>query len=433
MIGVGYASIAQHIIQFHDLNAMPSTFKLNVDKLDGGSGIEDTLRSHSAAWHKSCRNKINNLKLDRALKRNQDVLPVYFSPIKIRRLNSDGVQSMYVCIFCDKTSDHSKDTLHKASTFELDFKVRKCATDLQDTKLLAKLAGGDLIAIDALYHTKCLLNLYDRAKQAANNQSKGTDNEQSLKAIAFAQLLQYIEEFRDSEECAPVFNLMDLSKLYSARLHELGVNSEVHSTRLKEKIISAIPDLTANHQGRNVVFLFNRDIGRAIKQACDLDTDALTLAKAAKILRRDMFEHSQELFNGSFIPGCQQESVPLSMLSLVSMILDGPSIKDQSTKEHPHVPACLTIAQLMAFNTVKTRYSATQRHHIDRETPLPIYLALKIHGESRNRTLIDKFHKIWLCILYGRVLSISTDIGNSVCQSILSAPHFLERAPAPRS
>ena len=85
--GVGYASIAQHIIQFNDLNAMPSTFKLNVDKLDGGSGIEDTLRSHSAAWHKSCRNKINNLKLDRALKRNQDVLPVYFSPIKIRRLN----------------------------------------------------------------------------------------------------------------------------------------------------------------------------------------------------------------------------------------------------------------------------------------------------------------------------------------------------------
>ena len=163
------------------------------------------------------------------------------------------------------------------------------------------------------------------------------------------------------------------------------------------------------------MFLFNRDIGRAIKQACDLDTDALTLAKAAKILRRDMFEHSQELFNGLFIPDCQQESVPLSMLSLVSMTLDGPSIEDQSTKEHPHVHACLTIAQLMAFNTVKTRYSATQRHHIDRETPLPNYLVLKIQGESRNRTLIDKFHKIGLCIYYDRVLSISTDIGNSVC------------------
>ena len=33
------------------------------------------------------------------------------------------------------------------------------ATDLQDTALLAKIEGGDLIALDAKYHLACLTQL----------------------------------------------------------------------------------------------------------------------------------------------------------------------------------------------------------------------------------------------------------------------------------
>ena len=36
------------------------------------------------------------------------------------------------------------DTLHEAATFGLNQKVTKCATDLQDQQLLAKLSAGDL-------------------------------------------------------------------------------------------------------------------------------------------------------------------------------------------------------------------------------------------------------------------------------------------------
>ena len=50
--------------------------------------------------------------------------------------------------------------MHKASTMELDQKVRAYAIELQDTKLLAKLIGSDMIAIDAQYHVKCLLSFY---------------------------------------------------------------------------------------------------------------------------------------------------------------------------------------------------------------------------------------------------------------------------------
>ena len=55
------------------------------------------------------------------------------------------------------------------------------------------------------------------------------------------------------------------------------------------------------------------------------------------------------------------------------------------------------------------------RHNKERETPIPLYIGLKIHAETRSKSLIDTFSKMGLSISYDRVLSISTDVSNSVC------------------
>ena len=52
-----------------------------------------------------------------------------------------------VCILCD--SPAGTHGLHRASTFDIDFKVQKYATKLNDTCLLSKLSAGDIVAIDA--------------------------------------------------------------------------------------------------------------------------------------------------------------------------------------------------------------------------------------------------------------------------------------------
>lgn len=39
-----------------------------------------------------------------------------------------------------------------------------------------------------------------------------------------------------------------------------------------------------------------------------------------------------------------------------------------------------------------------------------------IHSESRNRYLVDKLYSLGLSISYGRVMNISTIMGNSVCE-----------------
>ncbi len=97
------------------------------------------------------------------------------------------------------------------------------------------------------------------------------------------------------------------------------------------------------------------------------------------------------------------------------MIIKGPTSKIDPL---PMVSqACLTIAQLIIFNSIaRSRNESTDksRHMRSRETPLPIYTALKIHGATRGRSLVDLFYKLGMTISHVRLLSVSTEITNSV-------------------
>ncbi len=89
--------------------------------------------------------------------------------------------------------------------------------------------------------------------------------------------------------------------------------------------------MECHKQGRNLVLIGNEHIGSALSKACEYNADnnSVILARAAKIVRRDMLQLKNK-FNGSFDTKCQEKSVPSSLLTLVSMVLNGPNIQDQS-------------------------------------------------------------------------------------------------------
>ena len=120
--------------------------------------------------------------------------------------------------------------------------VRKCALDLEDMELLAKLAPRDMIAIEAKYHRNCLRILYNRARQAAPKDEH--EDEARRHGIAFAELVAFMEDMR-GDDCAPVFKLADLGDMYTVRLEQLGVTVEtrIHTTRLKMRLLSVFRDL----------------------------------------------------------------------------------------------------------------------------------------------------------------------------------------------
>ena len=71
------------------------------------------------------------------------------------------------------------------------------------------------------------------------------------------------------------------------------------------------------------------------------------------------------------------------------------------------------------FNSVKhTRApnSFSVRHSSERETPTPIYVALKIHAITHSRNLIDALFNLGMCISYDRLLNLTSDISNTICE-----------------
>ena len=155
---------------------------------------------------------------------------------------------------------------------------------------------------------------------------------------------------------ASVFKLADLAQFYTSRMEQLGVK---HDGR--DYLLTFLT--CAQHQGRDVLLAFNEDLGDALAKACELDRylDGIHLARAAQIVRRHIFGDAK-VFNG-FHAGCQQDSVLPMLLALISMILEGPSIKHQREST---TPATLTIAQFLKFNSLKqhVRRAIYQGGHI---------------------------------------------------------------------
>ncbi|XP_041473700.1 uncharacterized protein LOC121422610 [Lytechinus variegatus] len=111
-------------------------------------------------------------------------------------------QAEPVCFFCNKPGGNEE--LHHASTMDIDKNVRRCATELGDTKLhvIAKLCAGDMAAIKAKYHRNCLRSLYNRIRTIAPKD----DDADQLHGIAFAELVVFMEERHADEDIAQFLN-----------------------------------------------------------------------------------------------------------------------------------------------------------------------------------------------------------------------------------
>ena len=55
------------------------------------------------------------------------------------------------------------------------------ATEMRDTKLLAKLSVGDMTASDALYHKKCHTALHTRYRSFVRKNTKGSGHRGTFK------------------------------------------------------------------------------------------------------------------------------------------------------------------------------------------------------------------------------------------------------------
>ena len=141
--------------------------------------LSKVLFRNEGKWHKKCRLSYNENKLSRlckkAVKRTVSSPETCgessgFEPAtrKVLRRSYNSANFQVTCFFCDS----DEDTLHKIMDLVVSNRVRDIACETEDTKILAKLSEGDMIAIEALYHCKCLVAYYNKSR----TQKDVTDN-----------------------------------------------------------------------------------------------------------------------------------------------------------------------------------------------------------------------------------------------------------------
>ena len=216
-----------------------------------------------------------------------------------------------------------------------------------DEKLLTKLVEGDLTAIDAVYHLTCLVSLYNKVRQKTMKTSipscAGFDEE----SLAFARVVDYIKSECEKDLMnVPVFKLSELKILYSSYLpptatenksyetrtskQSSGGNaisepkgqdskSNIHSSRFKDRLLSAIPYLSAHHQGRDVYFIADAEMSSIVHQAYERkeNEEAYAMLKCCKDARNSVFNHKAESFDGHFTLW-----LPTQISSFLSSLID---------------------------------------------------------------------------------------------------------------
>ena len=109
-------------------------------------GIAETLLKHNASWHKSCRVKYTVTKLKRLERKRKPIegkvsLQLDDSGKRTRSDLASTSVGEEVCFFCGGAANE-RNPLSRASTMELDSRVRAVAVEANDFNLLGKLNAG---------------------------------------------------------------------------------------------------------------------------------------------------------------------------------------------------------------------------------------------------------------------------------------------------
>ena len=414
-----YYSTAENLKNFLEINELPSALQKIVGQYEFSTDLAMAFVDNKAVFHKSCLSMYDKQKLSRKRKlvvESED----NDKPSRSTRRNTTTHNFSGNCFFCDKEDEEIE--LHLCQTLYLDMRVRKIAHELNDTKLLAKLSEGDMVATEAKYHRVCLVQLYNRYR--THNLNKSRESEfQLIAGIALSEVINFVEEciLSSDQETVPVFQLQQLKDMYQKRLIVHGASVDiaerVHVTRLKNVILENVPGMCATKSGKYVLLTLDGEMGRALFDAClnSNRDDGLLLAKVAHMIRKDIFSQD-EVFDGDLSKDRQLASVPSSLLQLVALIMEGGSDQEKMSDTSMHVAG--NIAQLIRFNATKRKRNEDVRHirhSKDNEPPLPVYIGLLLHSKTRKKCLINDFAVEGLSISYNRVEEIQTNITNQLC------------------
>ena len=425
-----YQGIEDDIASLQSKN-IPLLYGLNVDSINDGSGIANTLLKNKAIFHHSCRDALKKKK-----KRSTEELAeeeVAFSPKKTRKdFNASFSRNHPRCIKCGKDQEENDEKLISGTSKEIGKSLLDYAIAASEYAVVARLNAAsnpeDAVAADVFYHSSCKTELYTLARSKHREKTSASISPsriQWLEPLVFAQLVAYVKYSSDG---VPV-KVSELIKLYKDRLKSLSKDNSdcyIHESRFTEKLITSLGQGFSVHKsGRHMIISHDAMTSKILAESSKVsDTEAAKIVEVGMLLHRKYVTQKQETFKGSFSDDCMMNAAPRPLMTLVDILLHGSKSilddEDVDIKEtkRAKMNVVSNICQYICSNS--TKYGSTETtqvyHSKDRETPATVYEALKLHSNGRMTGTISVRHKLGTCISAKRTMEIRHDEAKAVCK-----------------
>ena len=399
--------------------------------------LKNIFIANRAIYHNKCVSRSNDQKLQRVKKRSLKAEKVYSEPgldetsQSKRKKRNDSDSSFCLgelkCLFCMQV-DISENlcaagTMHAKSkkvdsdhVLQFTETLKTKALKLNQTHVLAALLTGDVTSNEVYYHKMCLIafnNRYNSALQREMAEPVDDADVQFQKEIYFRRVIHYVNE--QCKICVFAFEVHELEVMYQELLESDGILYSSHVSRFTARLQEALPEFQRQKVGQKIMLCCSGDIDNIMKnQIKEFNQSSLvkSLLKVVVPIRQHMSEVSNS-FQGRFPPNCQQSSSPLTLLSLCSLLIDGADPRQKGVSQ-----AALTVSQLIMYAF------ANRRHLKKRETPVPVYVGLKLRT-LRAKTLIQKLFFLGISISYDRCLDICSTIAVSLLEKYDRAGVFV--------
>ena len=173
-----YLTIANNLFDFLEIDALPTPLKRRTTTCSSAAELSRLLMEENAGFHKTCISMYNKQKFERKRKCYEQVKSIGSEDSdcaegpskKLTRLKTKMRNYSESCFFCDE--DKLQQKLHECMSLSISHRVKAMASDLGDTWLLGKLSEGDMVATEAKYHSKCLLDLFNQHRRYMERNEK---------------------------------------------------------------------------------------------------------------------------------------------------------------------------------------------------------------------------------------------------------------------